>query len=70
MLSARALAQYRSAMAIIDRKRSVIETRLRRNKRRRLRRVIDKHVEPSVPTPQSREDWLNMVHGRQVDDRL
>jgi len=63
VLSDKALSDYRSAMEAIDRERAVLLTRLLKNKRRRLKRVTDRHIEPIVPTPQSRDDWLRMIHG-------
>lgn len=68
VLSAKALSDYRLVMEVIDRKRAVLLTRLEKNKRRRLKRVTDRHIEPIVPTPQSRDDWLRVIHGKDKDD--
>lgn len=65
-LSARALAQYRSIMDRIDRLRADIDRQTRKEKRRRVRRRLAKYVEPRVPTPRTREDWLDQIYGRRT----
>ncbi len=64
-LSDRALAQYRSIMATIDRKRADIDRRTKKEKRRLVRRKVARYIEPPPPTPRTRQEWLDQMYGSQ-----